>query len=454
MGLLDYLFDNQTYAGAGGLLSRLQPSLGQTPQSNGFDQSSPLDTAQWPYGPVGAPQGDAGPISVGNYQMPRMGSMAQYTPMQSDPAALPQNAQPAQGQLPQAPQPQESPGGFSAGMHGFLNNLQAGPIGALIGGIGSAAGLQSPEIQRANKTVQFLVSKGMDPSAAQAIVADPATLRSVLPQVLGMGGQTDDIKEYEYARKENPGLTFEKFMLQKKANQGEYSLTPQYGTDEKGNTVLIQTGKSGDAIRTKLPEGVKISSGVEKIDAGDKWILYDKRTGTPVGTQPKDLASKEAAEKVGQARGTAQAALANGADIDAEQTKKKIDDLLKSEGLDSIVGPIDQFRPSWTLGKSGRDALARLEQLQGGAFLQAFTTLKGGGAITEIEGAKAEKAIARMQRSQSEEDFRAALKDFRDAIDIGLQKLRRAATGGETPAAASSAAPKRIRLNADGTIAQ
>ena len=281
-----------------------------------------------------------------------------------------------------------------------------------------------------------------------------AVLNPDLAKGMMGGGQTDDIKEYQFAKREDPSLTFNKFMQQKKAVSGEYSLTPQYGTDKDGNTVMVQTGKSGEAIQTKLPPGVKISSGVEKIDLGTSWGLVDKRTGAMVGTQPKDVAGKESAEKVGQAQGTAKAALANGADIDAEATKKKIDEFMSSKGFNEVFGQLDQYRPSWTHSNEGTDALARYKQLKGTAFLSAYSMLKGGGAITDIEGQKAGDAMARLDRAQGEEEAKAALRDFREAVDVGLQKLKRAANGGAEPASSPTAAPKRIRLNADGTIAQ
>jgi hypothetical protein len=417
-GLLDYIFDPSSYNGNGGLLSRLTPSLAQIPQSQGFPQSEQPQQAQ--------------PMQVGNYQMPRMGSADLYQPQQ---VMTPPNAQPTQGQAQQMAAIPE-PGGFGAGVRGFISNLHTGPLGAVIGGIGSAAGLQDPAMQRANQTARYLTTKGFDPALAQTIVSDPALLRAVLPQMIGMGGQTDDIKEYQFAKREDPSLTFQKFMQQKKAVSGEYSLTPQYGTDKDGNTVLLQTGKSGEAIQTKLPEGVKISSGVDKVDLGTSWGIIDKRTGNLVGTQPKDVSGKEAAEARGKAQGEAQAALP-GALADAERTKASIDQLLNHEGLGSIVGPLDQYRPSWSLGESGNDALARYKQLQGQAFLQAYNLLKGGGAITDIEGKKAEAAMARLDRAQSEDTFKAALKDFRDAIESGVNKLK--AKAGTTTAPAASA---------------
>jgi hypothetical protein len=422
-GLLDYIFDPSSYNGNGGLLSRLTPSLAQIPQSQGFPQSEQPQQAQ--------------PMQVGNYQMPRMGNADLYQPQQ---VMTPPNAQPTQGQAQQMAAIPE-PGGFGAGVRGFISNLHTGPLGAVIGGIGSAAGLQDPAMQRANQTARYLTTKGFDPALAQTIVSDPALLRAVLPQMIGMGGQTDDIKEYQFAKREDPSLTFQKFMQQKKAVSGEYSLTPQYGTDKDGNTVLLQTGKSGEAIQTKLPEGVKISSGVDKVDLGTSWGIIDKRNGNLVGTQPKDVSGKEAAEARGKAQGEAQAALP-GALADAERTKASIDQLLNHEGLGSIVGPLDQYRPSWSLGESGNDALARYKQLQGQAFLQAYNLLKGGGAITDIEGKKAEAAMARLDRAQSEDTFKAALKDFRDAIESGVNKLKSKAG---TPAAPAASAPTNLK---------
>ena len=435
MGLLDNLQLGHGANFGGGLLDFLRTTQMQQDQ----------------YQPGAGFPGQATPMQIGGYQMPRIGDQSQFTPPQTDPAALPPNAQPAQGMLPQSPQqPQETGFGdrLMAGFQGFAN--AGGPLQALAGGI---QGLATGNTQQ-NQTAKFLESKGIDPALAKSIVSDPATLRSVLPSLMGTGGQTDDIKEYQFAKKENPSLTFEKFMSQKKAVSGEYSLTPQYGTNDKGETVLLQTGKSGTAIQTVLPAGVKISSGVDKIDLGTEWGIIDKRTGQIVGKQAKDVAGKESAEKVGQALGTAKAALANGADIDAAATMKKIDEFVASKGFNEVFGQIDQYRPSWTHSDAGTDALARYKQLKGTAFLSAYQMLKGGGAITDIEGQKAGDALARLDRAQSEAEAKIALRDFREAVETGLMKLKRAAGGGEQPASASTAAPKRIKINADGTIAQ
>lgn len=210
----------------------------------------------------------------------------------------------------------------------------------------------------------------------------------------------------------------------------ELGLNPQYGVDANGNPVLLQLGKNGQVVQSKMPDGVSLSKEPIKMDAGTHFVLLDPITRQPVGTIPKEnyqeAFDKGAGGEAGKARGQAAASLP--ADLQrSEQTIAQIDQLLASKGLYSIVGSIDQYRPSWTLGAKGKDALARLKQLQGGAFLEAYGLLKGAGQITEIEGTKAENAMARMDRALSENEFRQALKDFRDAVAGGMDKLRQKA---------------------------
>jgi hypothetical protein len=428
-GLLDYLYDPATFSGSGGLLSRLAPSLGTIQQSQGFPQQ----------------EQQVAPMQVGNYQMPRIGNPDQFAPQQ---AMTPQNATPTQGQLQQPPQNGTQPQGFGGFLNAFNENLQTlGNGGSLIGALTG----QQPN----NQTAQFLVSRGIEPALARTIVSDPGLLRSVLPQVIGVGGQTDDIKEYQFAKREDPSLTFQKFMQQKKAVSGEFGMQPIWGTGPDGKPAVLQLGKSGEAKQSVLPPGFSLARDPIKVEGPTGTTILDPQTRQQVGFIPKDVAGKEAAEKRGQAQGTAQAALANGADIDAEETKKKIDQFISNKGFNEVFGQLDQYRPKWSHSNAGADALARYEQLTGVSFLSAYQMLKGGGAITDIEGQKAGAAMARLNRAQGEEEAKQALIDFKDAVDTGLRKLRRAANGGqEQNAPQAQAAPKRIRLNADGTIAQ
>jgi hypothetical protein len=66
----------------------------------------------------------------------------------------------------------------------------------------------------------------------------------------------------------------------------------------------------------------------------------------------------------------------------------------------------------------------RVEQIQGQTFLQAFESLRGGGAITEIEGQRGMQAIARLNTGQSSSDFRQSLRELREIIAAAQERAR------------------------------
>lgn len=81
-------------------------------------------------------------------------------------------------------------------------------------------------------------------------------------------------------------------------------------------------------------------------------------------------------------------------------------------------------------GTATKDFTSLLDQAKGQTFLSAYNQLKGAGAITEMEGKKAEQAIARLDRTQSEEGFLNALNDLQGVIQAGMQRARAKAAGG------------------------
>jgi hypothetical protein len=92
----------------------------------------------------------------------------------------------------------------------------------------------------------------------------------------------------------------------------------------------------------------------------------------------------------------------------------------ENENLPSILGVIEGRIPATTEGRA--DLLAKVEQIAGRAFLEAFETLKGGGQITEIEGLKATQALARLQRTQSVGAFKESLYEFADIVRRGIAR--------------------------------
>jgi len=100
-------------------------------------------------------------------------------------------------------------------------------------------------------------------------------------------------------------------------------------------------------------------------------------------------------------------------------------------GFENAVGA------TWLPGArfiDGTDAagfMARFEQVTGQSFLEAFESLKGGGAITQPEGEKGTSAINRMKIATDEKEFIRAAMDLQDVIRKGVTNAQtRAARAG------------------------
>jgi hypothetical protein len=66
----------------------------------------------------------------------------------------------------------------------------------------------------------------------------------------------------------------------------------------------------------------------------------------------------------------------------------------------------------------------RQKQIEGKAFLEAFQTLKGGGAITEKEGEKGTAAIMRMNKASNEKEYTAAARELQEVLRTGMDRAR------------------------------
>jgi hypothetical protein len=102
------------------------------------------------------------------------------------------------------------------------------------------------------------------------------------------------------------------------------------------------------------------------------------------------------------------------------------------KGFQNAVGatwlPGARFVP----GTAASDFQALQDQVEGSAFLSAFEALKGGGAISEKEGAKATAAKLRMKLSQSEGEYIKAAREFQDIVRQGVENAQSKAGAGGT----------------------
>src|SRR3990167_6083687 len=138
------------------------------------------------------------------------------------------------------------PGGFLGGLGNWLNDnsttlmmLGAGIAGGKDWGEGISKGLAgAASVQQKQGTdrkalalkqqaYNMLVAQGVPPQKAMLAVMAPDAGKAA--GVLGGSTTTDDIKEYEYAKKQGPVGTLADFMTRKRASSaGEYGLQPVY----------------------------------------------------------------------------------------------------------------------------------------------------------------------------------------------------------------------------------
>lgn len=283
---------------------------------------------------------------------------------------------------------------------------------------------------------------GIDPDILIALGAGMAGSRNLgqgfgagLRNVLAVGNRRNpvSIQEFEYARRNGYGGSFMDWQRHKGQLDG-YGLQPMYGVGPDGNPVIMQLGKSGTAIQTRLPDGVTLSKEPIKMDAGTHFVLVDPITRQQVGIIPKN--NQQAAAQTalgtaqGKAAGDAQAALPK-IDGQANIMLGTIDGILKDPALNSSTGYM-----AWRQAIPGTDAWRfgqRAKQLEGQAFLQAFESLKGGGQITEIEGQKATQAIGRLSTAQNAKDYQSALEELRGVVEMARDRARSSAGNAPPP---------------------
>jgi len=123
---------------------------------------------------------------------------------------------------------------------------------------------------------------------------------------------------------------------------------------------------------------------------------------------------------------------------DTDFALQTVRSLKNSPGLPAIVGQpfsISKIQKGGlgllgaAPGTNAADATALWKQIQGQAFLDAFERLRGGGAITQIEGEKATAAKARLDRAQSIEAITSALNDLEGIFLNAQQRAYQKATG-------------------------
>ena len=225
------------------------------------------------------------------------------------------------------------------------------------------------------------------------------------------------------------------------------SLVPFYAKDAQGKWHMFQPTATGVPVEVQLPPGMDPARPLSFQDLGTSIVGVQPLGGQPAMSLPKDIAGQQAQQEVGTAEGKIAASLPD-AEAKAQDAVNLIETLkahpgrAMATGMSSVI-PLVPGTPAY-------DFNASLNQLKGTVFLQAYSQLKGGGAITEIEGQKAEQAISALDRAQSEEAFTKALDSLKSVIEAGISRMKQL-TSGVAPTSTPQSAPAPNGL-APGTV--
>jgi hypothetical protein len=123
--------------------------------------------------------------------------------------------------------------------------------------------------------------------------------------------------------------------------------------------------------------------------------------------------------------------------------------LLKHPGFSAAVGMPNPFKGGFGIGTvpftPARDFNSALNAVKKGAFMQAFESLKGAGAISGPEGQSATEALANMNAATSEVQFKRELQRFMNIVANGVKVAEQQSRIGVSPFSYDQLAAERQR---------
>lgn len=212
---------------------------------------------------------------------------------------------------------------------------------------------------------------------------------------------------------------------------------------------VAEDGETPDAPLNlaKVPENYRrtASGNLEFIPGSpaDPEVIRARQEATTTGTKTAEARVK-AQTSLPQVVDNAKvledgiAGLIGGSTIDAKGNVKYDRKAPPHPGFETAVGAsIAKTLPQWAVPYEGTDRagfVERFKQIKSGAFMDAYNTLRGGGAITDKEGEKGTEALNRMSLSTNEKEFIQAANEFREIVRRGVARAKQqAGSSGSAP---------------------
>jgi hypothetical protein len=226
------------------------------------------------------------------------------------------------------------------------------------------------------------------------------------------------------------------------------AMTPAQATEQARASVILQDGttiqSTDTGVRVYSPTGGELT-GQAAADAiaqarsqevADQRAVYGaRREGTlgadiNLGGDAAYVAAEgtAAGRIAGERQGAASTQIAN-----ADIALQGIDGIMNHPALggsflDGGTGASSYFNA--LPGTPGYDFQNRVKQLASGAFLTAIQQLQGMGALSNAEGQTATAALARLDTGLSQQDFIAALNDYKAIVEAGRARAMQMQDGG------------------------
>jgi hypothetical protein len=196
-----------------------------------------------------------------------------------------------------------------------------------------------------------------------------------------------------------------------------------------GRVVPYVVSNLGNIKEIGLPPDSTVSAGLTEVDQGNQIALVNDQ-GQVVGVIPKNVAetsgeqtfgAREIENIIADERSAKRTVDVLGNQFDA--INAVLNDPDKLEAVKSYVGPVQGRLPAVTPAQSLGESIVK--NLSAKSFLRAFEQLKGGGQITEREGAAAQAAIDRLgSTTLSDDQYVAAMQEARDELQILLDQAQ------------------------------
>jgi hypothetical protein len=332
-------------------------------------------------------------------------------------------------------------GGLLAGLQrGVMNPMTLGGLG-LLSGEGFGGAMQGMQMgQQFDQQRRQQAEQDRMKAAAQQWYSNPENMKQLPPGmgplVQAMGEKGIPVAADVLARNyQNP---LDTQLKQAQIAKMQHEATDAGATFGKSGNIFqdptsgkfysVQFGSNGQKLVEEIGGGLTPSRGVGEVDTGTGTEIIDKATGLPIRNVAKDVRGAASQKTQGEAQGTAVAALPT-IESTANRALDTINKIRTHPGKQYGVG-VAGVLPGIP-GTQQKGFVTLVDQAKGQTFLEAFNSLRGGGAITESEGKKATEAFARLDRAQTAEDFDAALADLEAVIKEGV-RVARVKAGGDT----------------------